>query len=96
MATVLELTWARGAVDPSLGIFHDLNPDGDGTFAWSTEPLPDFVLAAGSYVTLQRYSNVGGAVDLDNIAVAYTVGAGPVASVSALGDILPLLQPATS
>lgn len=95
MATVLELTWARGAVDPSLGIFHDLNPDGDGTFAWSTEPLPDFVLAAGSYVTLQRYSNVGGAVDLDNIAVTYTVGAGPVSSVQGVQDILPILVPTT-
>ena len=92
MATDVELTWARGAVDPSQGIFHDLNPDGDGTFAWSTEPLPDFVLAAGSYVTFQRYSNVGGAVNLENIGVAYTVGAGPLSSVSS-GVPLPMLTP---
>ena len=90
MSYDIELTWARGAVDPSNGIFKATNYAGDGTLAWSSEPLPDMVLAPGSYVEFQRYSATTISVDLLDIAVAYTVGAGPAATVDAVSGI-PLL-----
>lgn len=88
-----ELCWARGGIDQAkVGVFAAQGVSPVGDYAVSTAALPDIVLAAGSYVTLQRLSpDVTIDVTLQNIGVAYTVGAGPVSSVDSQG--IPLLTP---
>lgn len=88
-----ELCFARGGVDQAAtGPFQTAGVVPTGDYVITTGPLPDFVLEAGSFITLQRFSIAAGtAVVLQNIAVTYTPGAGAPA---VLADALvPFLLP---
>lgn len=100
MAVQLSLTWARGATGlEQLDGYVPGTYAADGVGARGTFPLTDIVLPPLGFVSLTAYRGAtdGGAgeCNIQNIAVTYTLGAGPV-STGTLVDLTPFLLPVSN
>lgn len=96
--STFELTWARLGVDTAAtGLTVWSWEEGESSRAWWTGRLPELVMIADSYVTLQLYR--GQALDpppdipVSDVAVVWSPASGDTSIVSTVADLIPALAP---